>query len=348
MNAKRNEIQSKLPKRLLYSLLGLAFIIIAFLLLLYPVIIERTEKAAIIRIPANATSAMVHDSIAKYYGNGFASKVTRLCKVRGTDFATRHGAYEIPEGSNALTAMRRLTRGGQTPVRITINGFRDIDLLCRRIAAKMEFTEHDLRAALADPAVLEPYGLDYNQAMALFLDDTYEVYWTTSPQELIAKIGRNYSSFWNDINRNKAEALGTTPAEIMTVASITDEETNKLSEKGTIGRLYINRLRKGMRLQADPTVRFALKDYSIRRVTRKHLGVESPYNTYIHKGLPPGPIRTTSRATLDAILDSEPNDYLYMCAKEDFSGTHNFATSFEEHPRNARRYQKALNARGIR
>ena len=114
MNAKRNEIQSKLPKRLLYSLLGLAFIIIAFLLLLYPVIIERTEKAAIIRIPANATSAMVHDSIAKYYGNGFASKVTRLCKVRGTDFATRHGAYEIPEGSNALTAMRRLTRGGQT------------------------------------------------------------------------------------------------------------------------------------------------------------------------------------------------------------------------------------------
>ena len=201
MNAKRNEIQSKLPKRLLYSLLGLAFIIIAFLLLLYPVIIERTEKAAIIRIPANATSAMVHDSIAKYYGNGFASKVTRLCKVRGTDFATRHGAYEIPEGSNALTAMRRLTRGGQTPVRITINGFRDIDLLCRRIAAKMEFTEHDLRAALADPAVLEPYGLDYNQAMALFLDDTYEVYWTTSPQELIAKIGRNYSSFWNDIKQ---------------------------------------------------------------------------------------------------------------------------------------------------
>ena len=184
--------------------------------------------------------------------------------------------------------------------------------------------------------------------MNLAHDDVYEPSCHTPPTDLLAKTGPNYSPFGNDKNKKTAETLSPPPAEIMTVASITDEETNKLSEKGTIGRLYINRLRKGMRLQADPTVRFALKDYSIRRVTRKHLGVESPYNTYIHKGLPPGPIRTTSRATLDAILDSEPNDYLYMCAKEDFSGTHNFATSFEEHSRNARRYQKALNARGIR
>ncbi len=330
-----------------FILLGLAFIITVFLILVYPVVMERTGSTATIRIPANATAQTVTDSLSKYYGNGFARKVVRLCKLRNVNFAARHGAYEIPAGANAITAMRRISSGGQTPVRITINGFRNLDLLCSRIAAKMEFSEADMREALADPATLQPYGLTFNQALALFLDDTYEVYWTTSPRELIAKIGSNYSSYWNAANRSKAEALGISPADITIVASIADEETNKAAEKGTIGRLYINRLKKGMRLQSDPTIRFALGDYSIRRVTRKHLGVDSPYNTYTHSGLPPGPIRTTSRATLDAILNSEPSNYLYMCAKEDFSGTHNFATSFEEHSQNARRYQRALNERGI-
>lgn len=344
---QRENIHRKFPKRMLYTLLGLAFIIIVFLVLLYPLVMERTQSSAIIRIPANATAQTVTDSLSKYYGDGFAGKVVRLCKLRNVNFAARHGAYEIPAGVNAITAMRRISSGGQTPVRITINGFRDLDLLCSRIAAKMEFSEADMREALADPATLEPYGLSFDQALALFLDDTYEVYWTTSPRELIAKIGRNYSGYWDTANRAKAEGLGISPAEVAIVASIADEETNNASEKGTIGRLYINRLKKGMRLQSDPTIRFALRDYSIRRVTRKHLGVDSPYNTYAHAGLPPGPIRTTSRATLDAVLDSTPSNYLYMCAKEDFSGTHNFASTFEEHSQNARRYQKALNERGI-
>lgn len=344
---QRENIHRKFPKRMSYILLGLAFIIIALLIMLYPLVMEHTDSSATIRIPANATVQNVTDTLSKYYGNGFAKKVVRLCKLRNVDFATRHGAYEIPAGANAITAMRRISSGGQTPVRITINGFRDLDLLCSRIAAKMEFSEADMREALADPATLQPYHLSFNQALALFLDDTYEVYWTTSPRELIAKIGSNYSRYWNTANRNKAEALGISPADATIIASIADEETNKAAEKGTIGRLYINRLKKGMRLQSDPTIRFALRDYSIRRVTRKHLGVDSPYNTYAHAGLPPGPIRTTSRTTLDAILNSEPSNYLYMCAKEDFSGTHNFASTFEEHSKNARLYQKALNERGI-
>lgn len=344
---QRENIHRKLPKRLLYTLLGLAFIITAFLISVYPLVMERTSVTATIHIPANATEQNVADSLSMHYGEGFSKKVMRLCKVRNVDFKARHGAYEIPAGANVITVMRRIGSGGQTPVHITINGFRDLNILCRRIAAKMEFSEADMREALADPSTLEPYGLTFQQALALFIDDTYEVYWTTSPRELIAKIGRNYSGYWNADNRRKAEALGISPADAMTVASIADEETNKAVEKGTIGRLYINRLKKGMRLQSDPTIRFALQDYSIRRVTRKHLGVDSPYNTYTHAGLPPGPIRTTSRATLDAILDSEPNNYLYMCAREDFSGTHNFASTFEEHSRNACRYRQALNARGI-
>ena len=344
---QRNNIQSKSPKRLLYILLGLAFIIATLLIVALPFLTVRTENDAIIRIPANATSRTVKDTLSKYYGDVVASRVSMLCKLRNVNFSSRHGSYKISAGSNAISAMRRIAYGGQTPIRITINGFRNIDLLCQRISAKMEFSENDLRQALSDPASLQSYGLTPQQALSLFLDDTYEVYWTSTPKDLIKKIGQNYNSYWDKTNRDKAEKIGITPAEIMTVASIVDEETNNASEKGTIGRLYINRIKKGMRLQADPTIRFALQDYTIRRITRKHLGVKSPYNTYSHAGLPPGPIRTTSRATIDAILDSTPNEYLYMCAREDFSGRHNFAKTFEEHSRNARKYQKALNSRGI-
>ncbi|MDE6028396.1 MAG: endolytic transglycosylase MltG, partial [Muribaculaceae bacterium] len=130
--------------------------------------------------------------------------------------------------------------------------------------------------------------------------------------------------------------------------SIVDEETNAKEEKGAIGRLYINRLKKGMKLQADPTVRFALNDFTIRRVKGEHLKADSPYNTYRYPGLPPGPIRTTGKTTIDLLLDSAPNDYLFMCAKEDFSGTHNFASTYAEHQENARKYQKALDVRGIK
>lgn len=330
-----------------YTLLGLAFIIIIFLIALYPMVMERTKEDVTIRIPANATISSISDTLTKHYGKDFASRVIRLLKIRNIDFTRRHGSYLVPSGSNALTAMRRIGYGGQTPLRITINGFRDLDLLCERVAGRLDFPADSLLAALSDPAILRPYGLVPGQALALFLDDTYEIYWTATPRDLIKKVGSNYLSYWDAAHTQKAAALGLTPAQVVTVASIADEETNKADEKGVIGRLYINRLDKKMRLQADPTVRFSLKDFSIRRVRAEHLKTDSPYNTYLHAGLPPGPIRTTSRATLDAILDSEPNNYLYMCAKDDFSGSHNFASTFAEHTQNARRYQKALNDRGI-
>lgn len=304
-------------------------------------------SSAVIKIPKDATSKNVTDSLTLHLGPGYAKKVMRLASLRGTDFRTRHGAYLIEAGSSPLTAMRRITGGAQQPVTVTINGFRLLPVLEDKVAAKFEFTADSLHKTLADPAVLSPFGLSPNDALALFLNDSYEFYWSSSPKDLVDKVGAHWNEIWNEERRNKAAALGLSPAEIVRIASITDEETNALEEKGTVGRLYINRLNKGMKLQADPTVRYAVGDFSIRRVTGKHLQTDNPYNTYRYAGLPPGPIRTTSVETIDAILDSSPHEYIYMCAKEDFSGRHNFAVTYAEHQANAKRYQAELNRRGV-
>lgn len=306
----------------------------------------KAPSSAVVRIPANASKEQLCDSIWKYLGEPYAKKVSRLVALRGTDLSTRHGAYLIEAGMNPLTAARRLTSGPQEPLTITINGFRLLPVLEEKVAARFDFSKEAISDVLADPAVVTEYGLTPEQAMALFLNDSYQFYWNATPAEVVAKIGANYNDVWNRERRAKAEALGLKPADVMILASIVDEESSKLDEKGKIGRLYINRLKTGMKLQADPTVRYAGGDFSVKRVKNPN-SIQSPYNTYIHQGLPPGPIRTTSVETIDAILDSTPHDYLYMCAKEDFSGYHNFAATYAEHQANARRYKRELDRRGI-
>lgn len=335
-------------RMMLFILLGLALCIVVFFVVAFPIVMRTSESDATVRIPRDADTGQVRDTLEKYFGSKYASSVIWLASVRNIDLSKRNGAYAIPAGTSAFSAMRKLTSGAQTPVKITINGFRSMPLMIERIARKMEFPPDSLQAVLSDEAFLANYGLTPENAMALFIDDSYEVYWNTPARDLVRKIGENYQNFWNDTRTAKARSLGLTPAEVMIVASITDEESNVPAEKSIIGRLYINRLDKSMRLQADPTVRYALGDFTIRRITMKDLKTDSPYNTYIHAGLPPGPIRTTSRKTVEAILDAKPHDYIYMCAKEDFSGTHNFATTYSRHLENAARYQEALDRRGIK
>lgn len=303
-------------------------------------------SSAVVRIPANATKEQLKDSMARYLGEPYANKVCRLVGLRGTDLSTRHGAYLVEAGMSPLTAMRRLTSGPQEPLTITINGFRLLPVLEEKVAARFDFSKDSIASVLSDPEVMKGFGLSPEQALALFFNDSYEFYWNASPDEIVKKIGAHYDEVWTPGRRSKAEALGLSPAEVMTVASIVDEESNKLDEKGTIGRLYINRLHRGMRLEADPTVRYAGGDFTVKRVKNPR-SIDSPYNTYIHEGLPPGPIRTTSVETIDAILDSKPHDYIFMCAKEDFSGYHNFASTYSEHQANARRYKRELDRRGI-
>lgn len=335
-------------KKLWIIILSLIIVATVCFLVLVPIFTTKSMDDAIIRIPANANKGMVRDSVAKYLGDDYASLVMRVASMKGSDFSERHGAYLIPKGLSPVKAERKLSSGAQQPLKIVINGFRTPKVMAEKIAMKLDFTPDSLLNAMKDPEILDQYGITAEQAMVLFPDATYEVYWSTSPEELIEKTGSHFKHIWNSQRLEKAKALGLSPAEIMTLCSIVDEETNKADDKGKIGRLYINRLQKGIKLQADPTVKYAVGDFSLRRIKGEHLKKDSPYNTYIYKGLPPGPIRTTGEATIDSVLNSAPNDYIYMCAKDDFSGYHAFASNYDEHLKNARNYQKALNRRGIK
>lgn len=343
-----NPVRSKKRILLFASLGALAAMIAAILIFFLPLAITKAQDEAIVKIPRNASADDVHDSITKYLGKSYADKVMRVAALRHTDLPARHGAYLIERGLSPLRAERKISQGRQHPLTLTVNGFRTLPNLTERVARRFDFPADSLNVLLNNPEVLATYSLTPRQAIALFIDDSYELYWSASPAQVIKKIGDNYNKVWNKERRDKADALGLTPAEVMTLCSIVDEESNKLDEKGKIGRLYINRINTGMPLQADPTVRYALNDFTIRRVKGIHLQTDSPYNTYRISGLPPGPIRTTSVATIDAVLNSAPSSHLYMCAKEDFSGYHNFASTYAEHLDNARRYQKALDAKGIK
>lgn len=200
----------------------------------------------------------------------------------------------------------------------------------------------------ADSAFCRQYGYDTSTIACLFIPNTYEVYWNTSLEDFMKRMQKENTTFWNEERLRRAEAAGLTPNEVVTLASIVDEETANNAEKPMVAGMYINRLHTGMPLQADPTVKFALRDFSLRRIYHNHLNVESPYNTYRNIGLPPGPIRIPSIVGIDAVLNHVKHDYLYMCAKEDFSGTHNFARTYREHLANAAKYSKALNQRGIK
>ena len=225
---------------------------------------------------------------------------------------------------------------------------RTIDEFATRAAAKFEAGKGDFLRVLKDPDICAKFGHTPDNIGCILLADSYKFYWDIAPEKLLKNMYNYYQQFWTDDRTEKAKKLGLTPDEVVIVASIAEEETSKSDERGKVGRLYINRLQKKMRLQADPTVKFAIGDFSIKRITKSMCAYSSPYNTYRVAGLPPGPIRLPEKQTIDSILDSKPHDYLYMCAKSDFSGYHDFATDLQSHNANAQRYQAELNKRNIK
>lgn len=269
-----------------------------------------------------------------------------LCALRS--YQPRTGRYAVSPGESMLGVYRKLLRGHQEPVRLTVPSVRGLHRLAGTLGSKLMMDSVEVAELLADTAYMSCYGYDAASVPSMFIPNTYEVYWDISVDDLMERLQREHDRFWAASERmDKAAALGLTPEEVYTLASIVDEETAVNDEKPDVAGLYINRLRRDMPLQADPTVKFAVGDETLRRITSQHLQVESPYNTYLHEGLPPGPIRIASIAGIDAVLNATKHNYIYMCAREDFSGRHNFASNYAQHQANARRYQQALNRRGI-
>ena len=257
------------------------------------------------------------------------------------------GRYAVKNGMTMPDVIRMLRTGTQAPVNLTFNNMRTKKDLAGRISQQLMMDSAMLLNALNDPAKIKEFGFDENTLPAMFIPNTYEVYWDTSIDNLLNRMKKEYDRFWNDNRKSKAENIGLSPVQVSTLASIVEEEATYPDEYPVIAGLYLNRLKKGMRLEADPTVKFAVGDFSLRRILFRHLEVESPYNTYKNTGLPPGPIRIPSIKAIDGTLSPQQHNYLFMCAKEDLSGRHNFAATHAEHARNAARYQRALNQKGI-
>lgn len=304
------------------------------------------ETPVRIYIPEGATSDDVVRILAEQLGD-YGADVGRIWGWRGGAASRAVGSYVVTQGDRAWSVANRLRAGAQTPIKLTFNNIRTLDELASRVSAKMSWNSAAFMNACEQ--VLPAKGYDRSeQYIAAFVPDTYEVFWTDAPDKVVERLTSVRDAFWTAERRAQADKLHLTPVEVTTVASIVEEETAKGDERPHVARLYLNRLAIDMPLQADPTVKFAIGDFSLRRITGAMLRTPSPYNTYVNKGLPPGPIRMPERATIDGVLNAPSHNYLYMCAREDFSGYHNFAVDYATHRANAERYRAALDARGIK
>ena len=271
-----------------------------------------------------------------------------LVSAKHYDEHIRPGRYEVSDCLSTLDLFRDLRNHNSKPINLVVPSVRTIDLMAGRLAHQLMIDSTTIADKFHDQETWRSLGYNKETFPALFIPNTYEVYWETSIDKLMERLSNENKAFWNSDRTAKAEKIGLSKNEVVTLASIVDSETANNGEKARIAGLYMNRLHRGILLQSDPTVIFAVGDFTIRRVLNVHLQTPSPYNTYRVAGLPPGPIRIPSIAGIDAVLNYEHNDYIYMCAKEDFSGTHNFAVNYAEHMANARRYINALNQRGIK
>ena len=258
----------------------------------------------------------------------------------------KSGAYKIKSNMSNYSLIKMLRSGNQTPINISFNHARKIEDLAKIITKDLNITNDEFMEFINNKKN-NLYGFNTKNIMAMFLANTYEVYWNISIESLFNKMHSEYTKFWSKERINKSNELKMSTIDISILASIVASETLKMDEANTIAGVYINRLKKNMYLQADPTLVYAANDFSIKRVLNKHKKIASPYNTYVNKGLPPGPIKLTSKKYIDAVLNYEKHKYIYFCAKDDFSGYHVFATKLSEHNKNAKKFQRALNKRKI-
>ena len=322
-------------------------IIIALALYYFLIPISKMEETHYLYIDNDDTVDSVCSKLTPIANSTALSGLMTLVRHSGYADNIYSGRYEVTTGIGSFALFRNLKNGRQKPLTLTIPTVRTTDRLAAELSKKLMLDSAEIAAALTDEAVCRRYNLDTATIVSLFIPNSYEFYWNVSLDAFLDRMKRENDLFWTPERQQKADDAGLTREEVFTLASIIDEETTNDAEKPMIAGMYINRLRQNMPLQADPTVKFALKQFDLRRIYNKHLSTDSPYNTYRNEGLPPGPIRVPSVASIDAVLNFARHNYIYMCAKEDFSGTHNFASTYEEHLANAAKYTRALNERGI-
>ena len=298
-------------------------------------------------LPTGSSYPALLDTL-EAHGTRNMSVVALVGKLRKLDQSVKPGHYVLPAGSNAMGIVGTLRAGAQKPVKLTFNNIRTLDQLAGRLATQIEADSVALYNHLTNPATAAKYNLKPEQLIGIFIPNTYEVWWTLSPEALTDRMFKEYNAFWNAERKAKLARTKLNEMEVATLASIIYEETKVTSEMPKIAGVYLNRLRRGIPLQACPTAKYAVGDFTIKRVLHKHTQVASPYNTYLHRGLTPGPICLAPIVAIDAVLNFESHSYLYFCAKEDFSGRHYFSKSLSEHNRYARRYAEALSRAKIR
>ena len=283
---------------------------------------SRTSNSEQMRV--NLTEGTTYESLCDSIDASFTFRM--IAKALSLEKHIRPGSYIVAPHMNELALVRKLRNGQQDPIRLTIGKFRTPQQLNEHLNKKLMHNDFNIQ-------------LD---SFHIILCDTYEFYWTVTPQAFMARMEKEYSAFFSNLKTPKD------PKDIIIIASIVEEETNNTGEKPLIASVYINRLERGMPLQADPTVKYAIGDFTLRRILNKHLAAESPFNTYLHPGLPPAPICLPSKATIAAVINAPKTNYLYFCASPQMDGTHRFAATLAEHNRNAAAFHKALNTHGIR
>ncbi len=338
---------NKLLKRTILVILMLGVIVVATLFIPN---VSKSGKTEYLLIAERASFADVMDSLGVKQSvfSTLTFRLDAMLTLSTGKFKT--GRYELKGGMSNFELIKKIRQGRQTPIRITFNNIRTKEDLCRRLSDQLMFSYNEIYNLLNDNGFLSKYDVDTYTAVSIFIPDTYEVYWTITPEKLMDKIYKSYLDFWTTERREKARKEGLTITEVSTLASIVEEETNLKNEKPIVAGLYINRLRTGMKLQADPTVKFAVGDFTIKRILFEHIdeSAASPYNTYKHEGLPPGPVRVPSIESIDAVLNYTTHPYLFMCAKGNGGAGHDFTVTFGEHVQNANRYRGEMDKIGIK
>lgn len=333
--------KKKLAFFLVGSILMISFTFYAYQITYTPnILVDKEDRILFIKVGSSYRD--VQDNLIKGKFVDDLVSFSFLARMMNYDESIRPGRYALRKNMTNLQAIRLLRVGEQEPVTITFNNVRLLSELGEKITKNTAVTPEDFYLALGEFIATNKEGFTQENILSMFIPNTYEVYYNVSAAKLVERMHSEYIKFWTDERKAQADKIGLTPLEVSVLASIVQAENTRGDEAAVIAGLYINRLKQDMPLQADPTLVFAVGDFTLKRVLNVHKEVDSPYNTYKHTGLPPGPINMPEIFTIDAVLNYQPSTYIYMCAKEDFSGHHNFATTLSEHNANARKYQTAL------